>query len=40
MEQVRILCYGYSNTWGYISSSNHLRYGNYKRWTKKDGLKF
>ena len=34
MEQVRILCYGDSNTWGYISSSNHLRYGNDKRWTK------
>ena len=34
MEQVRILCYGDSNTWGYISCSNHLRYGNDKRWTK------
>lgn len=34
MEQVRILCYGDSNTWGYISGSNHLRYGNDKRWTK------
>ena len=34
MQQVRILCYGDYNTWGYISSSNHLRYGNDKRWTK------
>ena len=34
MEQVRILCYGDSNTWGYISGSNHQRYGNDKRWTK------
>lgn len=34
MQQVRILCYGDSNTLGYISSSNHLRYGNDKRWTK------
>lgn len=34
MQQVRILCYGDSNTWGYISFSNHLRYGNDKRWTK------
>ena len=28
MEPIRILCYGDSNTWGYISGSNHLRYGN------------
>ena len=34
MQQVRILCYGDSNTWGYISGSNHQRYGNDKRWTK------
>ncbi len=34
MQQVRILCYGDSNTWGYISGSNHLRYENDKRWTK------
>ena len=23
---IRILCYGDSNTWGYISGSDHLRY--------------
>lgn len=34
MEQVRILCYGDSNTWGYISGSNHQRYGNEERWTR------
>lgn len=30
----RILCYGDSNTWGYISGSDHLRYDNTQRWTK------
>lgn len=30
----RILCYGDSNTLGYISGSDHLRYGNEERWTK------
>lgn len=34
MENIRILCYGDSNTWGYISGSNHERYGNKERWTK------
>ena len=34
MEQIKILCYGDSNTWGYISGSNHQRYGNNERWTK------
>ena len=34
MEQIRILCYGDSNTWGYISGSNHQRYGNDERWTR------
>ena len=34
MELKRILCYGDSNTWGYISGSNHERYDNKKRWTK------
>lgn len=34
MEPIRILCYGDSNTWGYISGSDHLRYGNNERWTK------
>ena len=26
MDKIRILCYGDSNTWGYISGSNHERY--------------
>ena len=30
----RILCYGDSNTWGYISGSDHQRYGENQRWTK------
>lgn len=34
MEQIRVLCYGDSNTWGYISGSDHERYGNKERWTK------
>lgn len=34
MEQIRILCYGDSNTWGYISGSDHQRYGNDERWTR------
>ena len=34
MEEIRILCYGDSNTWGYISGSDHQRYGNNERWTK------
>lgn len=34
MEQIRILCYGDSNTWGYISGSDHQRYGNTERWTR------
>lgn len=34
MEKIRILCYGDSNTWGYISGSDHQRYGNSERWTK------
>lgn len=34
MENIRILCYGDSNTWGYIPGSNHERYGNKERWTK------
>ena len=34
MEQIKILCYGDSNTWGYISGSNHKRYGNDERRTK------
>lgn len=34
MEDIRILCYGDSNTWGYISGSDHQRYGNNERWTR------
>lgn len=34
MNTIRILCYGDSNTWGYISGSDHERYGNKERWTK------
>lgn len=34
MDVIRVLCYGDSNTWGYISGSNYLRYDNNKRWTK------
>jgi len=30
----RILCYGDSNTWGYISGTNHQRYNENQRWTK------
>lgn len=33
MEIIRILCYGDSNTWGYISGSDHKRYGKAERWT-------
>lgn len=34
MEKIRVLCYGDSNTWGYISGSDHKRYGNTERWPK------
>ena len=34
MENIRILCYDDSNTWGYISGTDHQRYGNNERWTK------
>lgn len=34
MKEIRILCYGDSNTWGYISGSNHKRYDKKERWTK------
>lgn len=30
----RVLCYGDSNTWGYISGADHKRYGETERWTK------
>ena len=31
---IRILCYGDSNTWGYIPGSNHQRYDENTRWTR------
>ncbi len=31
---IRILCYGDSNTWGYVSGSDHLRYDEKTRWTR------
>ena len=31
---IRVLCYGDSNTWGYISGSDHQRYNENVRWTK------
>ena len=34
MENIRILCYGDSNTWGYIPGSDHLRFDNNTRWTR------
>ena len=33
MDKIRILCYGDSNTWGYISGSDHERYME-ERWTR------
>ena len=33
MEKIKILCYGDSNTWGYISGSDHKRYSIGERWT-------
>ncbi len=33
MEKIRILCYGDSNTWGYISGSDHKRYME-ERWPR------
>lgn len=30
----RVVCYGDSNTWGYISGTNHLRYDENTRWTR------
>lgn len=34
MEKIRILCYGDSNTWGFVSGTDHLRYGINERWTR------
>ena len=31
---MKILCYGDSNTWGYISGTDHQRYGENERWTR------
>ena len=33
MERIRILCYGDSNTWGFIPAGNHKRYDINERWT-------
>lgn len=33
MDKIRILCYGDSNTWGYISGSDHKRYME-ERWPR------
>lgn len=33
MEKIRILCYGDSNTWGFVSGTAHQRYGVSERWT-------
>ena len=30
----RVLCYGDSNTWGYISGTDHQRYNENERWTR------
>ena len=35
----RILCYGDSNTWGYVSGTDHQRYGENERWTRILGQK-
>lgn len=32
-EKFRILCYGDSNTWGYISGTDHQRHSKSERWT-------
>lgn len=34
MSKIRILCYGDSNTWGYISGSDHQRFGDKERWPR------
>ena len=31
---IRVLCFGDSNTWGYISGSDHKRYNENERWPK------
>ena len=32
-ETYRILCYGDSNTWGYIPGTDHQRFSKEERWT-------
>ena len=34
VRKYRILCYGDSNTWGYISGTKRQRYGENERWTR------
>ena len=34
MKKIRILCYGDSNTWGFVPAGNHKRYKESERWTK------
>jgi len=34
MEKIRVLCYGDSNTWGYISGTDHQRFDITERWPK------
>ena len=34
MEKIRIVCYGDSNTWGYISGTDHQRFDINERWPK------
>lgn len=34
MDAIRIVCYGDSNTWGYVPGTCVSRYGNNERWTK------
>ena len=34
MKKIRILCYGDSNTWGFIPGTDHQRYSEKERWPK------
>lgn len=34
VNMIRILCYGDSNTWGFIPGSNHQRFNERERWTR------
>ena len=31
-EKIKILCYGDSNTWGYIPGTDHQRFSKDERW--------